>query len=495
MPSRITVIRSSNVRFDEDGLISNPGNECLDEPEPELLGSRGDVEEPKNDSIEAELPIELDEPDEEEFTPFQVLAHGYGNQNEEITNQETANSSSRVRKVYEPVSRVTRSGNSILPPLPPPDENIAFASFLAASSTNQDPKTIYEALNGSDENEWREAFRKEYRSLKKNETWITLDRSKVPKGKKVLSGKIVLKTKRNKEGNILKRKVRWVVRGFEQIYGQDYTQTYAGVCRSASWKIVIAIAANFDLEIDQMDAITAFLNSSTDGDIFVELPPMWNEPGLNKFDDPVCKLKKALYGLKQAPRLWQSHLQLKLSEIGFQPLGSYNCIYFQKSSGIILVTYVDDFLIVGRNRRKIDVLKEKLRSKFDLEDLGTANYFLGVRIFRDRPSKRIYLCQDAYIKQILERYSLNNSYTVDCPSAAGSAIHMVKFSGVATTQEISEYQSKIGSLLYLAVHTRPDIAYQCSSLSRFLVNPSPTPKSGESSHPISCRYTKSLYCL
>lgn len=100
-----------------------------------------------------------------------------------------------VRKVYEPMSRVTRSGNSILSPLTPPDENIAFASFLAVSWANQDPKTNYEALNGSDESEWREAFREKFRSLK-NKTWITLDRSKIPKGKKVLFGKIVLKTKK-----------------------------------------------------------------------------------------------------------------------------------------------------------------------------------------------------------------------------------------------------------------------------------------------------------
>ncbi|KAI0995962.1 hypothetical protein K3495_g12219 [Podosphaera aphanis] len=89
-----------------------------------------------------------------------------------------------------------------------------------------------------------------------------------------------MKTKRDKEGEILKREVRWVVRGFEQLYGRDYTQTYAGVCRSASWKIAIAMAAMFDLEIDQMDAVTAFLNSSIDDNINVELPPMWSVPDL-----------------------------------------------------------------------------------------------------------------------------------------------------------------------------------------------------------------------
>lgn len=164
----------------------------------------------------------------------------------------------------------------------------------------------------------------------------------------MLSGKVVMKTKRNKDGVIFKRKMRWVVRGFEQLYGRDYTQTYAGVCRSATWKIAIAMAAIFDLEIDQMDAATAFLNSSTDDDIYVEIPPMWNESDLKELDNPVCKLLKALYGLKQAPRLWQNHLRLKLSEVSLMPLKSDNCIYRQKNTGILVVTYVDDFLIIGK---------------------------------------------------------------------------------------------------------------------------------------------------
>ncbi|KAI0991951.1 hypothetical protein K3495_g16235, partial [Podosphaera aphanis] len=297
---------------------------------------------------------------------------------------------------------------SIVPPQPTTDEGAAFASFLTATSSTGDPKSVSEALNGPDSFDWRQAFRKEYNSLRDKKTWTYLERGDVPKDKKVLSGKVVMKTKRDKEGNILKRKVRWVVRGFEQLYGRDYTQTYAGVCRSASWKIAIAMAAIFDLEIDQMDAVTAFLNSKTDDDIYVELPPLWKEPDSEELDDPVCKLLKALYGLKQAPRLWQNHLRLKLSEVGLEPLKSDNCIYRQKIYGIIVVTYVDDFLIIGRDRSKIDKLKEELRKKFDLEDLGAANYFLGVRIIRDRPLKRVYLCQEAYIRQILERFSLEN---------------------------------------------------------------------------------------
>ena len=469
MPSHHKVVRSSNVTFDEDGLVTSPEDEPHDEIQPEFLELRNKEEALPSDSRKSD---DENANDEQQLSPFETLASGQ----ERLNDEYLVNSSSRSRRpriTYKPASRTTRSGNSILPPPPPPDESAAFIAFLAATACTSDPLTIDEALNGPDENEWRQAFRKEYNSLWKNKTWEILDRCEVPYGKKILSGKIVMKTKRDKEGVILKRKVRWVVKGFEQIYGKDYTQTYAGVCRNVSWKILIAIAAIFDLEIDQMDAVTAFLNSKTDDDIFVELPPMYTEPGIHKLFDPVCKLKKSLYGLKQAPRLWQSHLRIKLSEIGFKPLESDNCIYFEMRSKTFLVTYVDDFLIIGKNREKIDKIKAELRSKFDLEDLGAANYFLGVRIVRNRPAKKIYLCQDAYIKQILERFSLENCVTTDCPSAAGSEVHMLKFEGTASKEKISEYQSKIGSLLYLAIHTRPDIAFQCSTLSRFLTNPSP----------------------
>ena len=248
-------------------------------------------------------------------TPFEELAHGCKNPVKENRTVD-ANSPSRNRKTYERASRVIRSGRSIVPPQPSPDESIAFASFLAATSSTRVPQSVSEALDGPNSFDWRRVFRKEYDSLRDKKTWTCLERSDVPKDKKVLSGKVVMKTKRNKDGEISKIKVRWVVRGFEQLYGRDYIQTYAGVCRSTSWKIAISMAATFNLEIDQMDAVTAFLNSKTNDDIYVELPPMWKEYNLEELDDPVCKLLKALYGLKQALHLWQNHLRLKLSEDG-----------------------------------------------------------------------------------------------------------------------------------------------------------------------------------
>jgi hypothetical protein len=97
--------------------------------------------------------------------------------------------------------------------------------------------------------------------------------SKLPKGCKVLPGKLILKTKRDRDGKILKRKARWVVKGFRQKYGKDFDQTFASVCKNVTYKLAVALAALFDLKIEQIDVIRAFLNSLADTDIYVEVPP------------------------------------------------------------------------------------------------------------------------------------------------------------------------------------------------------------------------------
>jgi hypothetical protein len=112
----------------------------------------------------------------------------------------------------------------------------------------------------------------------------------------VLGGKWVYKLKRGPNGEILRYKARWVVRGFEQEYGVDYHETFASVVKPMSYKALFAIAAALDLEIHQMDVKTAFLYGNVDEEIYVEQPPEMGDG-----TDSVCRLKKALYGLKQSP--------------------------------------------------------------------------------------------------------------------------------------------------------------------------------------------------
>ena len=131
-------------------------------------------------------------------------------------------------------------------------------------------------MSRPDAKKWEAALIKEYKQIARKNTWKTVRKTEVPKGQKILSGRLVFRTKRDKEGNILKYKVRWVVQGYEQQYGKDYDQTFASVCKSASWKTILAIAALYDLEIEQMDAVVAFLNSEIDSDVYMKLLPDWH---------------------------------------------------------------------------------------------------------------------------------------------------------------------------------------------------------------------------
>lgn len=86
------------------------------------------------------------------------------------------------------------------------------------------------------------------------------------------------------------------------------------------WKLALAIAALYDLEVEQYNVETAFLNSDADSDIYVKLPPEWKENSEILSDEYYVKLLKALYGLKQSPRLWQEKLRIEFAKIGYESL-------------------------------------------------------------------------------------------------------------------------------------------------------------------------------
>jgi hypothetical protein len=138
-----------------------------------------------------------------------------------------------------------------------------------------------------------------------------------------------------------------------------------------------------------MDAVTAFLNSETEGkEIYVELPDGYKGAG-----DAVALLLRALYGLKQSPRLWQETLSKELVKLGFHPMENDRSIYITELGigGIIIITYVDDFLLIGPRINEINILKEKLSSIFSMKDLGPCETFLGIHLIRDQKNHLIHL--------------------------------------------------------------------------------------------------------
>ena len=105
----------------------------------------------------------------------------------------------------------------------------------------------------------------------------------------------------------------------------------------------------------------------------------------------VCKLRKSLYGLKQSPSMWYQKFDTFIRGLGFSRSKVGDCLYFKLIGDrvIYLVLYVDDMLLVGNDKKIIQDLKTQLSSKFDMKDLGAANYILGMEIKRDRAKRKL----------------------------------------------------------------------------------------------------------
>ena len=97
----------------------------------------------------------------------------------------------------------------------------------------------------------------------------------------------------------------------------------------------------------------------------------------------VCKLKKSLYGLKQAPREWYHKFHSFMLSQGYKHSDTDHCLYTKQAkdgSFLILILYVDDMLIVGKNIHEVDALKSKLNATFDIKAFGEASHILGMHI-------------------------------------------------------------------------------------------------------------------
>ena len=326
-----------------------------------------------------------------------------------------------------------------------------------------EPLTYDEAMAGPYAKQWKEAMDKQMKSFATMGTWELVPRTKdMP----VLSGKWVFKIKKKLDGSIL-YKARWVVRGFEQKYGVNYDQTFASVVKSMSFKVLFAIMAHFDLDCEQMDVVTAFLNALLKERIYVEQPKGYGG-GKNSL---VCRLLRALYGLKQSPREWYHTLRDFLISKGFKHTESDHSLFVNKSTRLIVSVYVDDIQIYGpKGSKHIKELKKELTKRFSMTDLGPSTYYLGMEIQRDRTKRTVRVTQTTYLRKVLDRFNMANCAPVPTPMVMGTQLE-AEVIDKAKPDVVQEYQSMVGSIMYAMIQTRPDICFAVTILSRYNQNP------------------------
>jgi len=190
-----------------------------------------------------------------------------------------------------------------------------------------EPLTYKAALQSPQARQWKEAMRQEWQALVENHTFDIMEKGTTvhtPMTDRTVEEPIgckwIYKRKINPDGST-RYKARLVIKGYEQKEGIDYDETYAPVLKMATFRLILALAAQYGWDVDHMDVVTAFLNPRIDRDnIYMEMPLGidWLASNGNASNESpsnggassgsVLILRKALYGLKQAPRLWYENI-------------------------------------------------------------------------------------------------------------------------------------------------------------------------------------------
>ncbi|TPX52460.1 DNA-directed DNA polymerase [Powellomyces hirtus] len=238
--------------------------------------------------------------------------------------------------------------------------------------------------------------------------------------------------------------------------------------------MVLAIAAIEDMELEQMDAVTAFFNPNIAEEIYMEQPEGFAIAGQ---EDLVCRLRRSLYSLKQSSRNWNQLLDARLKQLGFVQSNADNCIYAPHAqdpkSALYLLVYVDNMILTSKSMVQINHIKTELSKQFKMTNMGALGLFLGVEITRDCPSHRLWLSQKHYLQKVLASFGMDNCKPVSTPMETSTCLTkaMEPQSNEERAQMASTpYRSAVGSLIYGMLGTRLDLA---ACVSHFMANPGP----------------------
>ena len=324
------------------------------------------------------------------------------------------------------------------------------------------PLTYSEAVQSSDADKWQKAMEEEVTSLIANDTYEVVPHSTQP----VIGGRWVFNKKCN--GNEVIYKARFVAKGFSQVPGVDYKETFSPTARFTSIRVILNLAMKENFVVHQMDVKSAYLNAKIDCDIYMEEPKGF-ESKSNGNERKVLKLKKSLYGLKQSGRMWNNLLHSFLVGQGFVRSDVDNCVYTRSnnSSKTIILIWVDDLIISGSDLAAVEEVKVALSNKFRMKDFGQISEFLGIQF--DFSDDGVKLHQSNYVERILSKFQMSdcNPKFVPCDASAAK----IDFVDAQPFEDNRLYREIVGSLIYLSSCTRPDLAFVLTKLSQCLENP------------------------
>ena len=355
--------------------------------------------------------------------------------------------------------------------------------YLAAN-----PKGYKQAMCSKDAAKWKAAIDDEFHSHHIHNTWdrnpILTDDPKILNCCVSTSWVFTVKS----DG---RRKARLVARGDHQ-KENTYSITFSPTLRPEIMRAIFALIATQHWFMAQFDVKTAYLYSPIDTELYIYQPQGYSthtrHAKVPSGMRVVYKLNKALYGLKQSGNLWHKEIQKHLAKINFESSHPFPSTYIHKDRNgkvdCVVGLFVDDIIVGASNKAILDKVYKHISGKYELKTIQpdkktNLQKFLGIDLtverLKDGRVKKIKLCQSAYIEEFVEKLHLTFARSCATPLSPNfyfdTAEHPLEATKEMLNKAVSDFRRKIGCLLYVAVMTRPDIAYAVDYLARFSTYP------------------------
>lgn len=230
--------------------------------------------------------------------------------------------------------------------------------------------------------------------------------------------------------------------------------------------MILALAAQLQWPVYQLDVKSAFLNGDLQEEVYVMQPEGFIIEGK---ETKVYKLRKALYGLRQSARAWNSKIDGYLQKNGFMKSENEPTLYVKKEGEndiIIISVYVDDIIYTSSSSSLLSKFKSCMMQEFEMSDMELLHYFLGLEVQQEEDG--IFISQRKYANDLLNKFGMLNCKPEITPMNDNEKLQC---EDGAEMTDASRFRSLVGGLIYLT-HTRPDIAFSVGLISRFMQHPS-----------------------
>jgi hypothetical protein len=327
-----------------------------------------------------------------------------------------------------------------------------------------------QAMQTQDIKEWEQAVDKEHERMKGHEVWKAVPNNQVPKGAKILTTTWAMKKKAN--GTY---RARLNARGFEQIDGVHYDSTTkaAPVVNVITIRLVLVLIIMAGWHAELVDVCGAFLHGEfgEEEKIYMEVPQ-----GFEKHyqEGTVLLLLKTIYGLKQAAYAFWKQLLMAFHSMNYKRSKIDPCLYFQwtEEGPILWISWVDDCLCCG-NKNAVMAAKREMLKRFDCDEVGELKEYIGCKIEHNKEKRFMKLTQPVLLQSFEDEFNLPDGRTPNTPAEPGSVLKSGKEEDCISSREQKIYRTGVGKLLYLAGHSRPEIANTVRELTCFVTGALP----------------------